>query len=873
MNAKRWTKSIYAALFVNLLFCFQSAASKLESIQAIDKDYIMVHFLDGEVTHKDNGLGPNAFTSNHEDDQDTVKTYGTALNTSSATATTSWTLVSTDDPNFTGGKNPSAIYRKTKLNGMAEKAWNMSKNDYDYINTLEHFIYLKLPISMTQGKSYNLTIDAETGSDINTGSFTFDIFKSRSEAVHVNLVGYSPDPSVKAADLYIWMGDGGARDYKSFEGKKVYIYNVATGSKQEVGTVTFWKANATEAQGYNLTGSSVWTADFSAFTDTGTFHLSIEDVGSSQDFRIDPRIYKEPYDVSLKGYFYMRIGQDSTGAIRPVPRRPLYIPGKDPSNTTVYITTLQPYDPNWAAFSSGGDPWDKKDEWAAYRKPGNPTNSRVYGGHSDAADWDRQLGHICNIYDMLLPYILTGGALSDDNTGIAESGNGIPDIIDEARNEVDFFLRLRDGQGYSHGVNNPNGSNVFYQAGTNAVAAWANAANASMLADAFRIAGNTTLMNEYRDSAVAAYNYANSLSDPLLDKTQGEGESVFRGRDFKITAAAFLYNVTGDTKYEQVINTESICANSQTADLDDHSTHDQIYATAAYLITPRTRNFPTLYANMKASVIYQAKKKNVGFSNSRPSRRASDDNSGYFQTEQNVHHTILAYAISESNTDRTAFRKAMVLEADWGLGRNPMNMIQMTTATTSLQSKRSVIDIYTSGRNDGSPGLHPGHTPYINNDDWSCGMVMGCPSWMTGKSYPAFANWPKTEGYFNTRYVWAHGEFTPQQTMRGKMALYGYLYGIGKIEAGQPAIIRGNVNSDKLTKAPNALFIKGTQVQFRAPGEYKIRVLDISGRVLWIKVMRVKTTAEFNCTIAGKGLRIIDVKGNGVSVSRKLVNF
>ena len=63
---------------------------------------------------------------------------------------------------------------------------------------------------------------------------------------------------------------------------------------------------------------------------------------------------------------------------------------------------------------------------------------------SDAFDWDRHLAHVGNIYDMILPYILTNGRISEDNLGIRESGNGIPDIIDEARNEVDFFLSIRD---------------------------------------------------------------------------------------------------------------------------------------------------------------------------------------------------------------------------------------------------------------------------------------------------------------------------------------------------------------------------------------------------------------------------------------------
>jgi hypothetical protein len=107
-------------------------------------------------------------------------------------------------------------------------------------------------------------------------------------------------------------------------------------------------------------------------------------------------------------------------------------------------------------------------------------------------------------------------------------------------------------------------------------------------------------------------------------------------------------------------------------------------------------------------------------------------------------------------------------------------MILMTTATTPLAVHRSVENIYTSGRNDGTPGLHPGHTPYLNTDDWWQVMIMGKPSWMGDQSFPPMKEWPRGECYYNTRYVWAHSEFTPQQTMRGKMALYGYLYGIDK---------------------------------------------------------------------------------------------
>lgn len=82
------------------------------------------------------------------------------------------------------------------------------------------------------------------------------------------------------------------------------------------------------------------------------------------------------------------------------------------------------------------------------------SGSDVGGLQPYVLDEDRHLGYISIIYDMLmlLPYILTKGAINDDNAGIAESGNCIPDILDEARYEVDYWLRLRDGKEYGHRV-------------------------------------------------------------------------------------------------------------------------------------------------------------------------------------------------------------------------------------------------------------------------------------------------------------------------------------------------------------------------------------------------------------------------------------
>jgi endoglucanase len=742
----------------------RAEAAKLINVGVLDKDYVVVQVSDGDVAHEMPG--------------EKVTRYTPELSTSAAVQTSSWTIKSSQDANYgTAGKSPTACSRKKKLSGQAQMDW--ASSDYKYEYTYQHWIYLKLPSSLQQGMAYTLEIAAATNVDVTTQPFSFDVYNSRSEAVHVNLVGYAQDAPHKAADLYSWLGDGGARDYKSFVDNKVYLYDVATNLPTEVGKVAFWKSSGSDVGGYNLTRSSVWTADFSSFSTPGTYRLVVDGVGCSQDFQIASWIYADPFKITIRGFYYMRLGQDNAANLSPPPRTPLYVPKKDPADTKVYLTTMQPFHAQWGSFSSG-DVWDRPDDWASFRKSGNPTNDNGFGGHADAADLDRHLGHISIVYDMLLPYILSKGAIADDNAGISESGNGIPDILDEARYEVDFWLRLRDGKEYSHGLTNPNSKNEFFQAGSTAVSAWANAANAAMLADAFRIAGNTALADQYKAAAIEAYGVAGGASDTMLDKTMDAGGATFRGRDLKMTAATYLYNVTGDQTYEAAVQSESVCTTA-TAEIAN-SKLNQLWATAGYLMTPQTVHFQSLWDNMKAAIISQAKSVETSRMDTRPSRRSTNEDDGYFRTIQNVHRTLVAHAVTTDATEKALFRKALALEADWGLGRNPANLVEMGTSTTPLEAKRGVKWMYTAGREDGVQGTTPGQTPYCNLDDWDTGMTMGSPSKLYKDSFPAdFKNtWPIGEGCFETPWVWAHSEFTPQQTMRGKTALYGYLYGLAQ---------------------------------------------------------------------------------------------
>jgi endoglucanase len=751
------------------ILCVPARGSKLIEVRIVDDETVMVYWHDAEVEWKDTGKGPSAFRGGCDSAGEVIHKFAPPLNTAAAVRPDSYELVSATDKQYATATRPVAAHRKTKVSG-TDRGWPNCNV------TLEHTVYLKLPRKLQQGAKYKLSIAQAVNSDTASRQFTFDIFSSVSEAIHVNIIGYNPDcTAMKSGDLYMWLGDGGARDYSAYVGKKVMLHNVATRAKHDVGTVTFWKKSGRDFGNWNLTRSDVWNCDFSRFKGTGTYRLAIEGVGCSPDFVLSRSVYYEPFKTSVRGYFYMRIGEDKN--IKPVPRQPRYIPGKDPANFKVYMTTYGPFHPDWKKV--GGDQWDKKD-WSRYNVPGNPTNPDAWGGHSDATDWDRNPGHVSSIWDMLLPYMLSNGKIGDDNCQIRESGNGIPDIIDEANYETDFWLRLRDGKGgYACGLNNPSRKDtVMYQGGASPWMAWASAANAAMTADAFRIARTPKLVKKYRDAAMQAWKTANEEG---LDLAHHIGNGRMRGRDLKFMAAAFLYNVTGDKTFEDTMAKE--CTITGPTSEIDSKRGNQLWGVAGYLLCARNNvrpiHYPKLVENMKAAVINEAMKKNVASSTKWPSRRSSNSAYGWFQSTQEVQTACVAHAISTDAAEREALLKALILEADWGLGRNPMNMVQMTGL-----GSRCPEQIFTTGRNDGVPGVHPGHTPYMNANAWGGGYMFD-PQYYAKKGYPAWKNWPHGEALWPAPYCFSNNEFTPQQSMRGKMCLLGYLYSLGATHTGQ----------------------------------------------------------------------------------------
>jgi hypothetical protein len=281
------------------------------------------------------------------------------------------------------------------------------------------------------------------------------------------------------------------------------------------------------------------------------------------------------------------------------------------------------------------------------------------------------------------------------------------------------------------------------------------------MAEAFRVGQNDSLCKYYADEAVKAFRFASRQENQQLDDRQDIGSMQMRGRDFRQMAAAYLYNVTGEEQWERAFAEEKYQVNIA-----------NVWTAAAYLVCPRQRHYADLYENLITAIRAEAEKYNTSHVNQRPSRRAANDRR--WQTSQNLQLVMLAHYLADK-TMRKRLEHVMYTEAGWAMGRNPGNIVEMTGL-----GQRHITDCYSTGRNDGEPGTHPGQTPFNGTETWSAGHNGGDARVLLKYCYPDWNNggWPRQELYFNQRYFWVNGEFTPRETMRGKMALLAYLYAI-----------------------------------------------------------------------------------------------
>ena len=191
---------------------------------------------------------------------------------------------------------------------------------------------------MLPGKSYTVTTNGLVKGDARH-RITFDVSRARSEAVHVNTIGYVPNAPAKYAYVYHWMGDAGSLDLKTYANKPFYLADVKTGEHVFAGELRFRLAKENpettrktdSPPNGNFLNTDVWECDFSAFRKPGTFVIAVEGVGSSFPFRLGADVYHPAFRTVARGLYHNRSGialtKPYTGFERPTPHNPNLMPG------------------------------------------------------------------------------------------------------------------------------------------------------------------------------------------------------------------------------------------------------------------------------------------------------------------------------------------------------------------------------------------------------------------------------------------------------------------------------------------------------------------------------------------------------------------
>lgn len=175
---------------------------------------------------------------------------------------------------------------------------------------------------------------------------------------------------------------------------------------------------AGEPRYWELSGDTVWAADFTGLTQPGTYKLCLEGSESCSDpFRIGSDVYREITRAAVKSYYLNRSGCEITEEYGSKWARP----AGHPDNAVI----IHP-----SAASKG-------------RPAGTVISSP--GGWYDAGDYNKYVvnSSITN-YTLLLFYQLYPGYCRLLDLNIPESGNDIPDLVDELLWNLKWYLTMQD---------------------------------------------------------------------------------------------------------------------------------------------------------------------------------------------------------------------------------------------------------------------------------------------------------------------------------------------------------------------------------------------------------------------------------------------
>ncbi|MBI3501880.1 MAG: glycoside hydrolase family 9 protein [Bacteroidetes bacterium] len=306
------------------------------------------------------------------------------------------------------------------------------------------------------------------------------------------------------------------------------------------GTPVAWNSGATHMQ----SGDKCWWFDFSSVTTPDDYYIyDATNNKRSYTFSIRNDVYNDALKHALRFFYYQRCGMAKTSQYA----------GTNYTDVICHEGTMQ----------------DLK-----CRDVTQPSNSSLEkdlsGGWHDAGDYNKYTNFCFATVNYLLDAYEQNPKVFKDNYNIPESGNGVPDILDETKYELDWLLKMQnsDGselmkvstQGFTGG--SPPSTDTpqrFYGPAQSSATRTA----ASLFAHAYLIYNTIPSLQSYANTLLAKAqlawtwlqntpgysNYNNSgfsSANPEVSNYDQDAHSL--------TAAIYLFAATGNSSYKTFID-------------------------------------------------------------------------------------------------------------------------------------------------------------------------------------------------------------------------------------------------------------------------------------------------------------------------------